>query len=397
VRAALYVLLVFSALPDAMVPPMLEGLFVARYGVSEGAAHWFMAVNLLGAAVAVPMLGHLRRICSPAALLAGAAAVDAVLLAVMALPIGFGASLAVRVAEGAADLLVFAVLFDLIVKSGNPATRGRRLGLATALLMLAIGAGLGLGGIVGAQQPALVFVVGAAACAAVTLAAVATGSALNSVVRSCPAASVAVHTGIGHRELWPTMSMAAADRAVAGLFIATIPLYFVAELHLSAAQAGGLLGLLMLVMAAGSWPAGVLSDRLGHLRVRLCASLLYVGAVMMLTTVAQLNTAALIALLALIGFVGSALMPTSLALATRTGRGSVAMGALHAAGNVGFFIGIVVSGLLLDALRPHQRGGEAFTLVIIAIALLHVLNTLVTTIALLVMQPGRRASALGAC
>lgn len=390
-QAALYVLLIFSALPDAMVPPMLQGLFVARYGVSEGAAHWFMAVNLIGAALAVPMLSHLRRILSPAMLLVLAAIINGVLLAVLALPIGFAASLAVRVVEGVADLLVFAVLFDLIVKCGPPASRGRRLGLGGGLLMLAVGAGLGLGGVIGSEQPVLVFVTGAAACFAVALAAGATCGLLNGVVRFCPAATVDLDRPRQRRELWPTMAMSLGDRAVAGLFTATVPLYFVSELQLTTAHAGGLLGLMMLVMAIGSWPAGLISDRLGHLRVRVVASMLYAGAVMGVTTAAQLDMTMLVMLMIGLGLVGAALMPTSLALATRSGRGSVAMGALHAAGNVGFFLGIVGSGVLLGALRPKLSGSGAFAAVIGVLAALHVTITIITTIALLVRK--RRPSA----
>ena len=44
-------LLLLSALPDAMVAPVLRQLLVDRYGVSDGAAHMFMSVNLLGALV----------------------------------------------------------------------------------------------------------------------------------------------------------------------------------------------------------------------------------------------------------------------------------------------------------------------------------------------------------
>ena len=42
-------LLGLAAVPDAMVMPVLHDLSVDRFGVSEGAAHGFMAVNIIGA------------------------------------------------------------------------------------------------------------------------------------------------------------------------------------------------------------------------------------------------------------------------------------------------------------------------------------------------------------
>ena len=50
-RIGAMVLLFLSALPDAMVVPVLHQLMVERYGVSAAAAHAFMCVNLLGALV----------------------------------------------------------------------------------------------------------------------------------------------------------------------------------------------------------------------------------------------------------------------------------------------------------------------------------------------------------
>ena len=38
-------LLAIVSLPDAMVVPVLKGLLVDRYGVSVGAAHWFLGVS----------------------------------------------------------------------------------------------------------------------------------------------------------------------------------------------------------------------------------------------------------------------------------------------------------------------------------------------------------------
>ena len=51
------VLLVLTALPDAMVVPILEEILVERYDVGPGIAHAFLAVNLIGGLCAIPILG----------------------------------------------------------------------------------------------------------------------------------------------------------------------------------------------------------------------------------------------------------------------------------------------------------------------------------------------------
>ena len=53
-------LILLSALPDAMLVPVLRDLLVERYGASAQAAQAFLAVNLLGAALAIPLSAQVR-------------------------------------------------------------------------------------------------------------------------------------------------------------------------------------------------------------------------------------------------------------------------------------------------------------------------------------------------
>ena len=86
-------LLALTALPDAMVVPLLEELLVVRYGVGPGAAHAFLSVNLVGGLCAVPLLGLAARRRRPILAVAVASVADAVLLGAMWLPIGFTATI----------------------------------------------------------------------------------------------------------------------------------------------------------------------------------------------------------------------------------------------------------------------------------------------------------------
>ena len=75
------ILLIFlSALPDALVVPVLKDLFADRYGVSTAQAQLFLAVNLLGALLAIPLVKYMRRRMSGWAVVSSTAIVDGILM-----------------------------------------------------------------------------------------------------------------------------------------------------------------------------------------------------------------------------------------------------------------------------------------------------------------------------
>ncbi len=78
-------LLGLAAVPDAMVVPVLYDLTSARFGVSQGTAHYFMAINLLGAIGAIGLLALLKRRFSSSVLFVSAALISAILMASMAM------------------------------------------------------------------------------------------------------------------------------------------------------------------------------------------------------------------------------------------------------------------------------------------------------------------------
>ena len=129
------ILLIFlSALPDALVVPVLKDLFADRYGVSAAQAQLFLAVNLLGALLAIPLVKLLRRRMSGWAVVSSTAIVDGILLAIMWLPIGFAGTLALRTIEGAVDVATFAALFQMLGRSDQQ-HRAWKLGLGATVLV----------------------------------------------------------------------------------------------------------------------------------------------------------------------------------------------------------------------------------------------------------------------
>ncbi len=350
-----------TATPDAMVVPVLRDLVIERYDAPISAAHLFMTINLLGALAAVAFMRILQRRASHARVVRIAALANAALLALMALPIGIIPTLCVRFTEGAADLIVYAFVFSSLARTSRTPTPGARMGAAGCALMLGVASGLALGALIAQPWPPAVLLAGAAMCA--------TGALLASAVRTPPdhalpayAQAREEHT-LRRRTLTPILPMMFADRAASGLIVTTVPLYFAAR-GLSPHAAGGMIGLAMLLMALGAYPAGRLADRVGPLRLRVIASIVYATGLAAIV-LARPTIAVLTPILAIMGVAGAALFTSSLTLVARTRTGPPGMGAFHAAGNLGFFTGPTAAGLALSFFAGPDPAPDAFIPIVV--------------------------------
>ncbi len=357
-------LLVLTALPDAMVVPLLEELLVARYGVGPGAAHAFLSVNLIGGLCAIPLLGLAARWRRPILAVAIASVADAALLGGMWLPIGFAPTIVLRAAEGVADVMVFAVVFDLVGHLGRRQGVGLRFGFAAALLSVALGSGAILGGTIarlegGDGAARIVYLVGAGACLAAGVLAWTMRDRLRRLEGIGTSAPVGPVSGPApaRAPFWPLLLIAGSDRAAGGLLTGTLGLFLAEAIGLGPAIRGLLVGSVLLLMGFGAVPAGWVGDRFGDLRTR------FVGAVAFAIGIAVLPLAAfslpLLAIDALvIGLGGAVLLPTSLSMLDRLHGGLVGMGGFRAAGDVGFLIGVVSAGLLVERLVDGGGGTD---------------------------------------
>ncbi len=358
-------LLVLTALPDAMVVPLLEELLVDRYDVGPGAAHAFLSVNLIGGLCAVPLLGLAARWRRPILAVAMASIADAGLLAAMWMPIGFAPTIALRAMEGVADVMVFAVVFDLVGHLGRRQGVGLRFGFAAALLSVALGSGAILGGVIvrlegGDQAARIVYLVGAGACLAAGLLAWFTRDRLRRI-EGVTGADEPRPTAIGspaRAPFWPLLLIAGSDRAAGGLLTGTLGLFLAEAIGLGPAIRGLLVGSVLLLMGFGAVPAGWFADRCGDLRTR------FTGAVAFAVGIAVLPLAAaglpfLMIDAVVIGVGGAVLLPTSLSMLDRLHGGLVGMGGFRAAGDVGFLIGVVAAGLLVERLVGDAGGSDA--------------------------------------
>lgn len=372
-------LLFLSALPDAMVVPVLRQLIVDRYEVSVGAAHAFMWVNLLGAIAVVGWVELAIRKLGTRNAVVIAALTNGGLLMLLAAPIGFIPMLAVRAVEGGADVAVYASLFHAISRAGAPETKGRRMGGAATAMMLGISAGVGLGGQIGAFDALACLWVGGLVCGGVAVLAL-NLRAKESTTHSKPAVEPAHSNGLTSL-LWPPLVMMFIDRAVASLLAATASIYFASSFGLSSRTSGVLIGSAMLMIAVGAYPAGFVVDRFGPLVVRLGGGLIYAGGMMLIPFVVDGSMFISLPVLLAVGGAGAGLFAASLTMIAHSRHGARGMAAYHASGNVGFLMGAVTASIVLTLLGGDEPAPSHYAAVFIGFGAVHLLVNVMVLIA----------------
>ena len=378
------ILLIFlSALPDALVVPVLKDLFADRYGVSTAQAQLFLAVNLLGALLAIPLVKYMRRRMSGWAVVSSTAIVDGILLAIMWLPIGFAGTLALRTIEGAVDVATFAALFQMLGRSDqkHPAWK---LGLGATVLVAGLGIGAVLGGFLTklAGSAAVTLIVGSVSCIATGCLAMAFRATLANMV----AFAKSVQVNVDQSELpekpekiWPILCMAATDRATGAILTAVFASFLLSGLGYTPEQRGMLVGLPLLLMAIGAAPAGWFADRLGALRTRTFAAIVYALALGIVPFLGA-NTMVLAVALLVLGVAAAPLLPASLALVIGTNRGMSGLAAFRAAGDIGYFTGIVVA--IATSAMIDEKQYSVQTGLVCGFALVHAVATVISWFAL---------------
>ena len=404
------ILLIFlSALPDALVVPVLKDLFADRYGVSTAQAQLFLAVNLLGALLAIPLVKYMRQRMSGWAVVSSTAIVDGILLAIMWLPIGFAGTLALRTIEGAVDVATFAALFQMLGRSDQQ-HRAWKLGLGATVLVAGLGIGAVLGGFLTklAGSAAVTLIVGSVSCVSTGILAIVCRSTLERMVQLAKSATVnvamneqelqaksviqlgiqpaiqpeiqpGIQPEIQSGKIWPILFMAATDRATGAILTAVFASFLLSGLGYTPEQRGMLVGLPLLLMAIGAAPAGWFADRFGSLRTRTLAAIVYAIALGIVPFLGA-NTLMLALALLILGVAAAPLLPASLALVLVTNRGMSGLAAFRAAGDIGYFTGIVVTiatSAMIDAGQYNVQTG-----LVCGFALLHLVATTASWLAL---------------
>lgn len=385
----LAILILLSAMPDTMAAPVVKELFMDRYGASLQLAQIFNGINLFGALVALPLLWIVRRKDRSVSLVVWGSIADAILLGAMAFPLGLGWTLALRALEGVTDVIVFAALFDLVRRSSRGHV-GAGMGIASTPLLVGLGCGAMLGGLVVRQSAAgssANWLFGLSAILSLAVA------GLMLLTRHWHARADTTHLALTDSNCdtdqantqrdptWPALAMTFSDRATGGLITGTLPIALAQVFGFSPLARGLLVGLPLLLMALGTGPSGWLCDRLGSLRVRISAGIVY-AICFALLPIAGDQTVALGIVMVLIGLSASTLFSSSMALVIRSGPATMALGAFRGAGDLGFLSGSVLSVVLLSSLGGESPTYANYAAVLMIFAGFHALTTVITGIAL---------------
>ena len=345
-------LLGLAAIPDALIVPVLHDLTVVRFGVSQSAAHLLMAVNLLGAILAVGLLYIFKRRFPSSVLLLASAVLSALFLAGMAISTTWWAMLAFRCLEGGADLVLLSVSFRLIAGAGKRERYGGRMGGGFTVMMVALALGVGLGGFIGRESPVAVLWTGVVIMAVLTPIVVIVRHTVDNMPaspfpkpHSCP---------LIPRE-WLGAGFLAIDRGLAALVATSLPLLLASGFNIGKMTLGLALGGMFLALASFSAPVGILADRHGGEKIRLISSLLCGFALAGLGLMAWLPPIVVLPPCLLVYGAGAAgLMPSAFSVAVRSDASNLVFSSLQTAGQAGFAVGVlggawIVSAVVLPA------------------------------------------------
>lgn len=323
---------------------------------NESAAHAFMALNMLGAVLAAPIVVKLTsQVRSPARLIAALALGDGVLLGLLTFGLPLSVMLVIRTVQGALNVGALSVLLGS-APTGEHAGRGSRYGLLGAAMMLGVAAGAPLGTIcltLGARAPVL--------AGSLLLLAVAAVVPRVSLDRAAP--------GQGSWRNVPLSPMAwvFAERFAIGLFVVTFSFHARKCLGVSDARIGLLLTVFLLPFGLGVYPAGMLTDRVGTRGVALGGLGAYGVAFLCLPQASEMQ---LLWVMLLLGLSSAAVFAAAMREASKgadVGTRIAAMSALTSSGSLGMLLGTAVAGIASAVLRSHghsAHGGHSFIFVV---------------------------------
>lgn len=353
--ASLAAVMFLMMMPETLPVPVLRGLVIDRFGVSDGLATLFMVANMLGALIAAPLAGlwvdrsgRRRRLCVLALF------ADALAMQALAHPVDYSTFLALRVVEGGCHIVALTLLMSLVADAARE-RRGRALGWLGVGLTLGVATGAAVGGVIGKHDPLLTLHSASAllllACAAAAaLLPPDTAPGRRPGIREVAAAfrdAPAIRT---------PLLLAFIDRFTVGFFTTGFPLLLAGVHGVDRPTIGMLLAAFLYPFGLLSYPFGRLAERWSRRRLVGWGSLLYGAGVI---SVGLVPVGGLWLVMPILG-VGSAIMfiPTLLWLLERSpgiGR-STAMASFHAAGSLGFLLGPLCCGLLVGLADDPATG-----------------------------------------
>lgn len=379
-----------AMLPGVAPASVLKDYALDQLGAGDRGAALFLGAGMLGSVLFAPVVGWWSdRLGRRLPFVVFGALANAVCWFLLSGVETLGMALALRLVEGASSVAILGPLYarvaDLERHAHGAAGSTTAFGWTGMLLMGGAAAGLAIGGVLGNVHPLWPFYLASVVMLANALLAplllreqrtiadnsvqnanaddaTGTGAAPNSATTASPAPqSFREEMGRKSREAWQALRFASplvvaalllsfADRAGSGYLSSSFNLFLRTDLDLNPASVGGMLGMVMLLMAALSAPAAGLARRFGALQVAVAGSLIY-GAALILT--GWFYTPGPLWLVAILAGIGAGLMssPTMMLVARRAPAAlSGAVLSLYVgAGSLGNLLGPIASTELIAA------------------------------------------------
>lgn len=334
-------------LPATLLAPAIRPLFAQVHQGAEGPMHAFMSLNMLGGILITPLIARLASSggASSARWLMALAGLDAILLAVVSLPLATPLVLVLRTIEGAAHLGAASLLLARAAAYKPLVGAGRAMGMAGGAVMLAIAFGSGLGGLLVGESARLPFLVGSAL--SLIVAASAPFLYASTLPREQSAEVAPRPISLRDPNVFGPLSAAFIERFTVGLIIVTFALFATKTHGLTDRSVGLLYSMLMLPFALLMYPASRMGDRVPRAALLGLATILYGAAI---SSLAIAPKAMLPVSMVLAGVASSFMYGTVLCYAATLvpseSRGRM-MALVNTAGALGMFLGPMCGGLMV--------------------------------------------------
>jgi MFS family permease len=359
-------------LPATLVVPAIRPLFASLHDNNVSAMHAFMSINMAAAVLTAPWIGRLAdRTARPGRAIAVLTLADAVLLAIIAMPLPLPLVLTLRALEGAAHVGASTMLMHEAARRARVAREGKTMGLAGAAIIFAIAAGNALGGATVTLDPFVPFAAAAAIAGAVSL----------SATRIAPSAAAPPETASASfrwRDVAVPVSAAFIERFAVGCIVVSFALFAHSIHQLSDAQVGMHFFALTFTFGIAVAPLGRLADRISRSALLAAGALLYGTS---LIAIAFLPRQALLPAMIAAGIAAAMMFVPALAsVAAGSRHRGAAMALFNAAGCLGMMLGPIISGIVIAAARDvGARAYAAPSIVAGCASLLWVLSAFVAT------------------
>ncbi|MCA9242982.1 MAG: MFS transporter [Phycisphaerales bacterium] len=356
----------------ALSIPALKEIVGDEFGANPFWTHAFMAINLVGAALAAPWIARMRGKCP----LRGVATIALIGSGLLFLAMDQAPNLptlfALRFCEGACHITALTCVLAIAAGSGAP--RGRTMGTVGAAMMLGTAAGTRMGGVAWERWPEAMFVV---ACLlsllAALLATLALGRSPAASTNDAPSISTP-RVGLlsvfrqDPRVLTPWV-FGFVDRFCVGVIISSFGLFLEAGHGLDPAQRSRALAMFLAPFALLIYPAGRFVDRVGPIGPLLGGSL---GFGLVMSAYGFIPTSWLTGVMVLSGALSALMFTPTLTLCAQfappAGR-AAAFAGFNAAGSLGFIAGPMLAGVIMQVIAPQVGEIAGYQIVFIVAGL----------------------------